>query len=108
LRLSPVDTRVFWPQALLGQAFYIDGEYEQAVHWTRRALGNCSTAIFNMRTLAAALVAQGDLQEAAVIAQRLLQLLPNFRLGPYALRCPFQGDHLTTWIERLRHAGLPD
>jgi adenylate cyclase len=108
LRLSPRDTRVFWPQALLGQAFYIDGDYDQAVAWARRALGNCPTAIFNLRTLIASLVAQGDLREAAAMAQRLLLMLPKFRLGQYAPKCPFQGDHLATWIDRLRRAELPD
>jgi adenylate cyclase len=108
LRLSPRDTRVFWSQSMLGQAFYIDEDYEKAIVWTRRAFGVSPTAIFNLRTLIASLVAQGDLREAAATAQRLLQLFPGFRLGPYAARCPFRGDLLVTWIERLRLGGLPD
>jgi adenylate cyclase len=108
LRHSPLDTRVFWPEAILGQAFYVDGNYEQAVYWTKKALSHAPTAIFNLRTLTASLVALGKPDEARWIADRLLRILPDFRLGPYIANCPFRGENLTTWISRLREAGLPD
>jgi adenylate cyclase len=108
LRHSPLDTRVFWPEGILGQAHYIAGNYDQAEHWTKKALSHSPTAVFNLRTLAASLVAAGKREEAHWIAERLLRILPNFRLEGYARNCPFQDDILTTWIDRLRDAGLPD
>ncbi|MBN8927493.1 MAG: hypothetical protein BGO51_10885 [Rhodospirillales bacterium 69-11] len=108
LQLSPLDVRVFWPQAILAQAHYVDGDYAQAIEWARRALGNCPTAIFNLRTLAVSLVARGAVREAREIAAHLLEIRPDFRLTTYAAHCPFRGEHLTRWIERLREAGLPD
>ena len=108
LRLSPLDARAFWPEAILGQAHYINGNYERAVEWTRKAFGHCETAIFNLRTLTASLVAAGQLDEARKIAQRLLLVMPDFHLIGYMGNCPFREDILAVWINRLREAGLPD
>jgi len=108
LRLSPLDAHVFWHEAILAQAFYIDGQYEQAISWARKAAGHKALAIFNLRTLTASLVALRRDDESRQFAQRLLQIQPNFRLASYAPRCPFTKPLLEVWIERLRQAGLPE
>lgn len=108
VRLSPLDSRLFWHEGVLAQAHYIAGDYEQALEWARSSFHRNDWIRFNLRTLTATLAALGQLDEAAEIGQHLLRLQPDFRLGPYARLCPFPGPTLDTWIERLRQAGLPD
>jgi adenylate cyclase len=108
LRLSPLDAHVFWHEAILAQAYYVQGQYEQAVTWAKRAAGHNASAIFNIRTLAASLLALGRQEEAQQCAQRLMHIQPNFRLTEYASLCPFTKPILDAWIERLRQAGLPE
>ena len=108
VRLSPLDARIFWHEGLLAQAHYVNGNYEEALAWVRTAVGRNESIRFTLRTLIATLVALGKVEEATHVARQLLQLQPDFRLGLYAQRCPFQGAILTKWISRLRSAGLPD
>ncbi len=108
LSLSPLDAHVFWHEAILAQAYYVHGLYEQAMTWAKKAAGHNASAIFNMRTLAASLIALGRQEEAQQCAQRLLHVQPNFRLTEYAPHCPFTNPILDVWIERLRQAGLPE
>lgn len=108
LRLSPLDTHVFWHEAILAQAHYVAGDYEQAVAWAMKASRRTGAAIFTLRTLAASLVALGRLVDAREAAQRLMQAQPRFSLAAYRRRCPFVGAVLEPWMERLRAAGLPD
>jgi len=106
--LSPLDARVFWHEGALAQAHYINGDYEQALIWARRAVGRNDAIRYNIRTLTATLAALGREKEAPDAARHLLRVQPDFRLGSYIKRCPFQGATLDQWIARLRSAGLPD
>jgi adenylate cyclase len=108
VRLSPLDARLFWHEGVLAQAHYLAGDYEQALEWARSAFERNGSIRFNLRTLIATLVALGRTKEAAESAQYLLRLQPDFRLGPYAGRCPFQPPILDSWLDRLRSAGLPE
>jgi adenylate cyclase len=108
VRLSPLDARTFWHEGLLAQAHYINGDYDQALTWIRSAVGRNGSIRFNLRTLTATLAALGRSEEAAQAGKQLLRVQPDFRLEPYAKRCPFQGRTLEQWIERLRSAGLPE
>jgi len=108
LRLSPVDAQRFWPEGVLGQAHYINGDFAEAVAFARLAAGRNAGVAFNLRCLTASLVALNRLDEARGAAQQLLRVQPAFRLSTYAPRCPFKGATLDTWINRLRLAGLPD
>ena len=108
LRLSPLDTRLYWHESALAQAHYIDGAYDEAAEWASRAAGRTGAAIYNLRTLAATFVALGRMEDANRVARQLLRELPNFSLAGYRRRCPFVTIVLDPWIERLRAAGLPD
>lgn len=108
LRLSPVDAYRFWHEGVLGQAHYIHGDYAEAVAFARLAAGRNAGVAFNLRCLAASLVALERMDEARGAAQQLLRVLPAFRLSSYIPRCPFKGSTLDTWVDRLRRAGLPD
>ena len=107
VRLSPLDGQLFWHEGVLAQAHYIAGEYEQALDWARSAFGRNGSIRFNVRTLIATLAALGKLDDATDAAQYLLRLHPEFRLGPYAARCPFPEPIREQWLDRLQAAGLP-
>jgi adenylate cyclase len=108
VRLSPLDARSFWHEGLLGQAHYVNGDYEQALEWVRSALSRNELIRFNQRLLIVTLGALGRREEAAQAARRFLQIQPDFRVSFYARRCPFRGAALETWLGHLRSAGLPD
>ena len=108
VRLSPLDAHTFWHEGILAQAHYVNGDYEQAVVWARRAAGRNESIRFTTRTLIASLAALGRAEEAVKAAQHLMNLHPEFRLGPYARRCPFRNPGPENWIAGLRSAGLPE
>lgn len=108
LRLSPLDARLFWHEGLLGQAHYVEGNYEKALEWVQSALSRNRSIRYNYRTLIATLVALGRAEEATEAARAFLRIQPEFRLGPYARHCPFVPRVLNPWLARLRAAGLPD
>jgi adenylate cyclase len=108
VRLSPLDARSFWHEGLLGQAYYVNGEYKQALEWARSAVSRNELIRFNQRLLIVTLDALGRREEAAQAARRFLQIQPDFRISSYATRCPFRDAALETWLGHLRSAGLPD
>ena len=108
VRLSPLDARSFWHEGLLGQAHYVNGDYEQALEWVRSAVDRNELIRFNHRLLIVTFDALGRREEAAQAARRFLQLQPEFRISSYARRCAFRGAALETWLGHLRSAGLPD
>jgi adenylate cyclase len=108
VRLSPLDARSFWHEGLLGQAHYVNGDYEQALEWALSALNRNGLIRFNHRLLIATLDALGRGREAAEAARRFLQIQPDFHVSSYAKRCPFRAAALETWLGHLRSAGLPE
>lgn len=108
LRLSPLDAHAFWYEGMLAQARYLNGEYDAAVAWARRAAAQNPGAMFNLRTLAASLAALERGDAARRIADEILARKPEFCLAIYAKSCPFTGQTLTDWLGRLRAAGLPE
>ena len=108
VRLSPLDARSFWHEGLLGQAHYVNGDYEKALEWVSSAVSRNELIRFNQRLLIVTLAALGRSEAAAQAARRYQQIQPDFRVSSYAKRCPFRGAALETWLGRLRSAGLPD
>jgi adenylate cyclase len=108
VRLSPLDARSFWHEGLLGQAHYVNGDYEQALEWALSALNRNGLIRFNHRLLIATLDALGRGREAAEAARRFLHIQPDFHMSSYARRCPFRAAALEAWLGHLRSAGLPE
>jgi adenylate cyclase len=108
VRLSPLDARTFWHEGLLGQAHYVNGDYEQALEWVCSAVTRNDLIRFNHRLLIATLGALGRNEDAKQAARHYLQIKPDFRISSYERRCPFRGALLATWLGHLRSAGLPD
>jgi adenylate cyclase len=108
LQLSPFDPFAFFTEHMLSQGHYVSGDFEQAIAWGRRAASHNSMLTSNLRTLAAALVAHGDIDAARDIARRVLALDPDFRLKTFAARSAMSPSVLEVYLPRLRAAGLPE
>jgi len=106
LRLSPFDPFAFFSEHMLSQGHYVGGDFEQAIFWGRRAADRNDRLTSNLRTLSAALVAAGEIEEARRIARRLRAIEPNFDLDRFRARTPFRPEIRDAHVERLRVAGL--
>jgi adenylate cyclase len=108
IRLSPLDDQAFFNFCLLGQNHYLNGTYEDAIRWSRKAL-NLNPRFGNAaRVLAASLVSAGRTDEARQISLHHKQILPGFRVSDYARRCPFKEPQAAQYVDLLKAAGLPD
>jgi TolB-like protein/class 3 adenylate cyclase len=81
IRLSPLDPMAFMFEHLLSQAHYIAGNTALAVEWGRKSAANNGLLTSNLRTLAASLMAEGEVEAATRVARRLLAVDPQFRLS---------------------------
>ncbi len=107
IRLSPLDQQRFVNYARLGQNHYLNGTYEDAVRWTRKALSLNQRFGNAVRIAAASLVALGRHDEALQMSAHHKHILPHFTVSDYAPRCPFQPAQASLYVQRLREAGLP-
>jgi TolB-like protein/cytochrome c-type biogenesis protein CcmH/NrfG len=108
LRLSPYDAHVFFGYATIALASYAAGDYEDAVHWARRALALNPHFMGAMRLLAASLGASGQLAEARGVADDLLRVSPKFSALRYAEDYAFKDPAKRQLLgEHLLKAGLP-
>lgn len=108
LQLSPSGPHVVYHEHILSQAHYINGNYDEAVAWGKRAARHNERLTSNLRCLVASLVATGEIDEARQFAQKLLLYEPGTGLAAFAGRTPLRGSIRDTFIERLRAAGMPD
>src|SRR5262249_44889169 len=81
VRLSPLGPDVSFHELVVGQSYYLTDRFDEAVAWARMSAAHCEAQTSNLRCLTASLVATGNLDEAGIVAQRLLQLEPEFRLS---------------------------
>ncbi|HJU18445.1 MAG TPA: adenylate/guanylate cyclase domain-containing protein [Stellaceae bacterium] len=109
LRLSPFDSQIFFTHAALGHAAYTQGDYGNAVAWSRQAYAENPRYTANLRFLVASLAAAGSHEDAHHVSRALLQLEPAFRVRKfcegYAYRDPQRRENLA---RHLLLAGLPE
>ena len=84
LKLSPLDPHLFFTHGVLCLAFYTSGELDEAVAWGRQAMAENPRFTASLRILAAALGAAGRREEGRVVAARLLEADPAFRVGAFS------------------------
>ena len=110
LRLSPKGSWLFYCYHFLSMAHYVAGNYDDALKWAR--LSDIENPLFtsNMRSLCLTLSAVGRIEEARAMADRLMALEPDFRLGYYERkRLPYKPPDLRRKVmHHLRLAGLPE
>jgi len=108
LRLSPRDRHIFFAEHILAQAHYINGDFDEAVLWSKRTDKHNSRLTSNLRTLIASLVATGSIDEACKVVQRHQEIAPSFSLLAWAARSPMCEEVKRSRVEKLRLAGMPD
>ncbi|MBR0894562.1 adenylate/guanylate cyclase domain-containing protein [Bradyrhizobium tropiciagri] len=107
IRLSPLDQQAFTSFSRLGQNHYLNGTYEEAIRWSRKALSLNPRYGNAIRIAAASLVAVGRHEDAALLATHHRSVLPQFTVSHYAPRCPFKAEQASLYVQRLEAAGLP-
>jgi adenylate cyclase len=108
LRLSPLDSRVFFAEHILAQAHYVNGDFHEAIRWARRSDRGNTQLTSNLRTLVASFVAIDKIEEAREVVRRHQEIVPTFTVSAWAARTPMQGNVRARRIERLLIAGMPE
>jgi TolB-like protein len=108
LRLSPFDPLGFYFTGVSGLAAMLCGKYDEALAFGLKARRENPRWSVNLRFLAATLVHLGRLEEAQQMAREFLAIDQTFTLSAFRQWYPLREPELTTYIEALRQAGLPD
>ncbi len=108
VRLSPLDTHIFFAEHILAQAHYVNGNYDEAIQTARRADRGNTRLTSNLRTLVASLAAIGKGEVAQQYVLRHQQIVPAFKVSAWAARTPMQGAVRAHRIEQLLIAGMPE
>ncbi len=108
LRLSPQGPDLYMQEHFLSQAYYVNGDNEEALYWARRSHSHNASHTSNLRVLIASLVQLGMTKEASDLARNMLALDPGFTLSSYANRTPLAGSARDRLVASLRQVGLPE
>ncbi len=108
VRLSPLGPEASWLEHYLSQSYYLGDRFDDAIAWGRMSAARTGGNTSNLRCLIASLVAADQMDAARKTAQRLLQLVPTYRVAIFRARTPLRGDVRDRFAHRLRLAGVPD
>ena len=92
----------------MSQSYYLGDRFDDAIAWGRMSAARTGGNTSNLRCLIASLVAADQMDAARKTAQRLLQLVPTYRVAIFRARTPLRGDVRDRFAHRLRLAGVPD
>jgi adenylate cyclase len=108
LSLSPLDPMIYYFTSAAAQASLIAEHYERAIELSKRSLRENRLHTPTLRTLAAALVLSGRVDEARETVNRLRALEPGLTVAAFRARYPGrespQGERFAS---ALQAAGLP-
>jgi class 3 adenylate cyclase/TolB-like protein/Tfp pilus assembly protein PilF len=108
LDLSPLDPLAFFFQTSLAIAHYLADSYPEALRWGQQVLAENPRYSANLRALTATLSALGRCEEAARVAQRLLDVEPHFTVSAFLARYPLRDrERLRRYGDDLLAAGVP-
>ena len=108
LSLSPLDPMMYYFSSAAAQANLIDERYERAIELSTRSLRENRLHTPTLRTLAAALVLSGRMQEARETVGRLRQLEPALTVSAFRARYPGRDSpQAERFAAALEAAGLP-
>jgi TolB-like protein/Flp pilus assembly protein TadD len=108
MRISPRDP--FNSMFLAGTAVvhYLDGRYDQAVRWARRAIELRPEYIGAHRILVASLAQNGEQSATADALAVLRRLAPGISVTLARLSVPYTARTVESFVEGLRKAGVPE
>jgi adenylate cyclase len=108
LSLSPLDPMMYYFNSLAGMANLVAENYDRAIDLSMRSLRENRLHTPTLRTLAAAFVLVGRLNEAREMMTRLRELEPGLTAGVLQARYPGRDSpHAGRFIGALIKAGLP-
>ncbi len=108
LSLSPLDPMIYYFNSLAGTANLIGERHDRAIELATRSLRENRLHTPTLRTLAAALVHAGRLDEARETVLRLRELEPGLTVGAFRARYPGRDSpQAAGFAAALLAAGLP-
>jgi TolB-like protein/tetratricopeptide (TPR) repeat protein len=109
MRLSPLDPELYRMQAGMAVANLFAGRFDIAASWAEKAYRELSSFLMVVAIVAASQALAGRPDKAARAASHLRRLDPALRLADLADWLPIRRpEHLATFAEGLRRAGIPD
>jgi adenylate cyclase len=106
IRLDPFATIVSFHW--LGRAYFMTGQYDEAIQTFRKALGISPNYLPGHAFLAACYSSLGRGTEAAAAAEEVLRIKPKFCLESYAKTLPYKNkSDIERYMAALRKAELP-
>ncbi len=109
MRFSPLDPEMFRMQAGMALAHLFAGRFDAAVSWAEKAYRELPSFLMVVGIIAASHAHAGRSVEAQRAMSHLRQLDPTFRISSLADWLPIsRAEHLATFSEGLRRAGLPE
>jgi TolB-like protein/class 3 adenylate cyclase/Flp pilus assembly protein TadD len=110
MRLSPVDPFLFQFQSGIAMSYFMSGQYDEALAWAERAVGEQPNWHAALRVRSAAYALSGRMEDARHAMAELRQVAPLMCLsGARDWMGPFRRpEHTARYIDGLRLAGLPE
>ncbi|MBF9030995.1 tetratricopeptide repeat protein [Rhodobacterales bacterium HKCCE3408] len=107
-RMNPKEafTNIFF--APYGAAYYLAGDYDEAIRWGRQAVQLRPGHMGGYRILAASLAQAGRLDEAREVMATLQRLQPEISVAWIREYVPYTDRVIDKFLEGMRKAGLPD
>jgi len=106
LRMSPYDPLKPFYYSGTGVAHYYARRYEEAIEWTRRALGERSGFAAAQRLLCASLAQAGRIAETQTAMARLRDMQPNLSIAWIEEHVPYTARAMPHFLDGMRKAGL--
>jgi TolB-like protein len=109
MRFSPLDPEMFRMQAGMAMAHLFAGRFEIASSWAEKAYEDLPSFLMVVCVIAASHALAGQPDDAERAMQHVRQLDPTLRLSNLKDWIPIRRpEHLATFAEGLRRAGLPE
>ena len=109
VRLSPRDPRGWFITSKMTWAYFVQGQFDDAVSAAEKVLNQNPQSAYALRILAASLAKQGRLNDAAAAIREVLNIEPQFTLTKLRARKMYiQEDIWRDYAAALRLTGLPE
>jgi tetratricopeptide (TPR) repeat protein len=109
VRLSPRDPRGWFITSKMTWAYFVQGQFDEAVSAAKKVLNQNPQSAYALRILAASLAKQGRLNDAAAAIREALNIEPHLTLTKLRARKMFiQEDIWRDYAAALRLTGLPE
>jgi adenylate cyclase len=108
IRLSPFDPAGFVCFFGVADAFFLKGEYDEAIEWSQKGMSQQPEAAWQLRVLVPALIHAGRREEADQAFRKLIEHYPGLTIGKVRDALPFAVDMVERIADGLRQMGLPE